>query len=163
VGEISDIETALEENDDASSRDLNFEGATWEGVTSLLGTLEATFRSCRATDADGEPIHGPTALRAKDVGQAVFTGGSGLVDHVQLFLAHEPDGSPFVEITLWPEAIKRGSNLRKNFLAWADDIARHLGARRYFARHENVSWKVGDSSEGSGVFYVSEVMDRTQP
>jgi hypothetical protein len=159
--ELHDIVTSLVKAD-GSCRDVNFEGPSWDGVTDLLRSLEASFQECSATDQEGRELTRPLAasvLRlARDGGfvYLIFGLGSGIIKRFQVFVSAEEDGSPFIEFSFYPNDVERTQELRRDFIEWADAMQRHLRARRYFARYENASWRFGDTSSTSGVFLVSD-------
>jgi len=86
----------------------------------------------------------------------IFNAGVGLIRNLQVFICSEEDGSPFVELTFFPDDVVPGPFLRRNFIGWAQRMQTHLRARRYFARYENASWRFGDTGAQSGVFLVSD-------
>ncbi len=47
--ELLDLETSLLD-EDGSCRDMNFESATWAGVTALMARLESSFRPVAGND-----------------------------------------------------------------------------------------------------------------
>jgi hypothetical protein len=159
--ESTNIVTALTDAD-GSCRDLNFEGATWSGVTVLIRDLEASFRICSATADDGTKISQPleaTVLQTAFSGELVhlvFEDGAGFAGIVQVYISPAEDGLPFVELSFFPEDIKSSGAVRREFVEWVNKLQSQLGARRWFARYENASWKMGDTGPTSGVFAFSE-------
>lgn len=160
VMEPQDIVTSLLDKD-GSCRDVNFEGPTWVGVENMLTSLESDFGAGSGTDLEGEPLLTPlqaSALAAARRGYAhlVLTEGIGILSNLQVLISRENDGSPFVELTFFPDDVRQTSSLRDEFVTWANTLQLRLGARRYYARYENASWHFGDISAESGVFLVSD-------
>ena len=159
--ELSDIVTSLLDRD-GSCRDLNFEGPTWAGVKDLLDSLESAFGEVSGTDQEGKVLTAPfrdfVLAVAENRGylHLIFNVGAGLIRNLQVFICSEEDGSPFVELTFFPDDVESGPFLRRDFIAWARQMQTHLGARRYYARYENASWRLGDTGPQSGVFLVSD-------
>ena len=145
VRELSDIVTSLLDRD-GSCRDLNFGGAEIRGgVKDLLVSLESAFGEISGTDQEGNDLPGPLGDSVLAVeenrGQVrlIFNAGVGLIRNLQVFICSEEDGSPFVELTFFPDDVKPGPFLRRNFIALAQQMQTHLRARRYYARYENAS------------------------
>jgi hypothetical protein len=161
VRELSDIVTSLLDRD-GSCRDLNFEGPTWAGVRDLLVSLESAFGEISGTDQEGnvlpDPLGDSVMAVEENRGQVrlIFNAGVGLIRNLQVFICSEEDGSPFVELTFFPDDVEPSPFLRRNFIAWAQQMQMHLRARRYYARYENASWRFGDTGAQSGVFLVSD-------
>jgi len=155
--EIHDIATSLLDVD-GSCRDLNFENPTWPGVDAMLKALASTFEIESVTDADGADVSGPPSKGIRTLvpsgGRALMKNGA-FVKQLQIFVFREDDGRPFVELTFFPQDVVQSDDVRGDFLEWADRLARHLGALRFYARYENASWQFGDSGPQSGVFAVS--------
>jgi len=155
--ELHDIVSSLLDRD-GTCRDLNFENPTWSGVDTLLQKLASSFRMAAASDSEGETIcslGGVAAVVRK--GRCVIAdldNGSGLIQRLQVFLVSNEDGTPFVEISFFPDDIARTQRLRQDFLEWARGMRDALCARRYYARYENASWRFGDTGPSSGVFLV---------
>jgi hypothetical protein len=162
VTEILDIVTSLLDRD-GSCRDLNFEAPTWKGVEELLASLESTYAEVSGTDQEGKdltPPYGESAIaEAQQGGYIHFSlhrGAAGLIKDLQVFICSEEDGSPFVELTFFPEDVGQTTSLRSNFIAWAQQQQALLEAKRYYARYENASWHFGDIGAQSSVFLVSD-------
>lgn len=166
--DLNDIQEALLD-EDGTLRDVNFDGSNWEGVSRLIGILLKSFNECTATDSEGREGFDLKLESSLEVAQdggylhLVFKNGSGFTSHLQVFITREDDGSPFVELTFSPNDVERTQNLATDFLEWANEMRKHLGARRYFARYENASWRIGDTSHGSGVFFVSDEIEPNNP
>lgn len=149
---------------DGACRDLNFEHPTWAGVGDLIGHLGNSFKEVSASDLEGHVIAevdpGSVSTAARESGSAhvVFGEGSGLIKRLQVFVVREADGSPFVELTFFPDDVEPAENLRADFLIWANDLRACLKARRYYARYENASWRFGEIGADSGVFLVSDLV-----
>jgi hypothetical protein len=161
LSEFLDLETSLLDRD-GSCRDLNFEAPTWSGVMDLVASLEKSYHSMSATDSDGHAIPDPlpvsvvTAAKSGGYVHGMFNGGPPPIKNLQAFIAQNEDGSPFVELTFFPEDVEPGQSLRLDFIAWADSLRILTQARRYCVRYENASWQFGDTGPRSGVFLVSE-------
>ena len=158
--ELHDVAAALLD-DDGSCRDVNFENPTWDGVATLFENLLQHFHVASAGDHEGreipEPIPSSVVALAQTGGfaQVFFSDGTGLVTRFQVFVSSEEDGSPFVEITFFPQDLDRDQDVKRVFVEWTDELQALLRARRYYARYENASWKFGDLSPTGGVFLVS--------
>ena len=157
--ELHDVTKSLLDSD-GSCRDLNFEGPTWEGVGNLMATLHTIFQCVSITDHEGRTIAIPASapVAIPDVGHihVVLDEGTDLLRRLKVFVGREDDGSPFVELTFFPDDLVRGLEVKSRFMKWADDIRALLQARRYYARYENASWRFGDTGAKSGVFLVSD-------
>ena len=160
MNELLSIETALLD-DDGSCRDVNFSEPTWIGVTQLVKGLGQNFRERRAHNDDGHPL---TESHWRKVKSSVLETGSvhldyrdslGVLINLQIWIASEEDGSPFIELTFFPEDLAEMDRLGENFIAWVDAARATLQANRYFCRYENASWRFGDTSQQSGVFFAS--------
>jgi hypothetical protein len=160
--ELHDIIESLLDKD-GSCRDLNFEAPTWAGVKDLLDCLEGTFGEVSGTDQEGQaiaaPLRGAVFAESQNRGYVhlIFHAGTGIVKNLQVFISSEDDGTPFVELTFFPDDIEPTQCLRSDFIAWAHQMQMRLRARRYYARYENISWQFGDTGAESGVFLVSDV------
>ncbi len=127
----------------------------------MLAELETVTDQISGADHDGNilvPPFGESAvLAAKKCGYAhlIFSSVAGLITTLRVFIGSEEDGSPFIEITFFPEDVERTPSLRSDFIAWANQLQLWLEARRYYARYENASWEFGDIGADSGVFLVS--------
>ncbi|MCE2967292.1 MAG: hypothetical protein ACK55O_16020 [Phycisphaerales bacterium] len=120
---------------DGSCRDLVFFAPSWDGVRALLLALAREFPRVKASAADGEalapPIH-DAAIAAAHRGYAhvSFHEGLGLLEHVQVFIDRQADGSPGVEVTLFPDHLRRTDSLREDFIEWAIRLQVLLQASR---------------------------------
>jgi len=47
----------------------------------------------------------------------IFNAGVGLIRNLQVFICSEEDGSPFVELTFFPDDVEPGPFLRRNLNA----------------------------------------------
>lgn len=161
VRELHDLVASLLDRDGGSCRDLNFEAPTWTGVERLLTKLEIVTGQISGTDHEGNilstPFRESAVVAAKICGYAhlLLSPELGLIKTFQVFISCEEDGSPFVEVTFFPEDVEPAPSLREDFIAWANQLQLWLEARRYYARYENASWKFGDTEANSGVFLVS--------
>ena len=145
-------------DDDGSCRDLNFEAPSWKGVQRTLQSLGRMFADGSVSDHEGrnppEPYPISLASIPRDGGSAVLQEGSGPLSRLQVFVAAENDGSPFIELTFFPEDVAQTQDLRGEFMRWADGLRTELEARRLYVRYENASWELGDVGSSSGVFFV---------
>ena len=158
--EYYDIVESLLDND-GSCRDLNFELPTWAGVKKLLALLETDYKEISGTDQEGkalpQPFRESVLIAAKNSGYAhlLFSKGVGLIRNLQVFICMEKNGTPFVEISFFPDDVCSTSTLRDDFITWTQEMQSRLEARRHYARYENASWQFGDVSSQSGVFMAS--------
>jgi len=146
-------------DDDGSCRDVNFESPTWDGLAEVLALLGRTYRGGSATRLDGSEMSEPFPKLLDGLlqgGHAVLRDGPPPVSHLQVFVSVENDGSPFVELSFFPEDVARVPSLMQHFIEWVDGIRSGLRAKRSFVRYENHSWRLGDVSAASGVFLVSD-------
>jgi hypothetical protein len=125
-------------------------------LTAVLAAAESLVRKSKAL---------PVPKRNKDFKERSeflkknaesVSSSMGPLQNLQVFICSEEDGSPFVELTFFPDDVESGPFLRRDFIAWARQMQTHLGARRYYARYENASWRLGDTGPQSGVFLVSD-------
>ena len=134
--ELPDIDRSLGHDDDGMCRDVNFEGPTWAGVRALSAWLMESFKEHTATDHNGLPIagfgSGVLLAPGHEYCHATFAGGGGLFQRLQAFISAEDDGSPFVELTFFPDDFGLSNSLRDRFLEWATQVCSLLQARRYF-------------------------------
>jgi hypothetical protein len=161
VTEILDIVTSLLDRD-GSCRDMNFEAPTWKGVENLLASLGSAYEEVSGTDNEGKdlrPPFGESAIAEARKGgyiHVLLHRGAGPIKNLQVFIGSEKDGSPFVELTFFPEDVEQTTSLRSDFIEWARQQQLLLEAKRYYARYENASWRFGDIGAQSGVFLVSD-------
>lgn len=161
MNELHDVITALTDAD-GSCRDINFDTPTWEGVDALLSYLNTSYQTAAGSDSEGRPLYDQNpqvisaAVRDSGAVHIVYEGGANLINHLQLLVYREPDGSPFVELTFFPQDVCQTPNLRSEFITWADQLHACVGASRYYARYEDAPWRFGDVSATSGVFLVSD-------
>jgi hypothetical protein len=159
----ADVEAALREHD-GSCRDINFTGASWNGLHDLVQAMAADFGrvSVGSTSHDTHDavitdvaVALDLARSAGGMAQILLNEGRGFVTHLQIFVFAAPgDSSPDIELTFFPQDIRSTSGLATAFLAWADRAQALTRASGYYARYENASWTSGDVSPGSGVFFV---------
>lgn len=160
--ELLDLATSLLDRDGGSCRDLNFEEPTWAGVENMLVALETLAATIEGTDHIGDTLHSPfresAVVAARKCGYAhlLISQKATVVTAFQVFISCEEDGSPFVEVTFFPQDVAPTPSLRGDFIAWAQQFQSWLGARRYYARYENASWRFGDTGSHSGVFLISD-------
>ena len=146
---------------DGSCRDVTFEAPTWTGVQQLLSELQESFETVTATGSDGRTVLGPLSTDVVAMAQRrgsvriVLNNGRGPVRHLQAFVSSDDGESPFVELTFFPDDLKRAESLGRDFIAWVSSMQVLLQARRYYVRYENASWQFGDIGPQSGVFLVS--------
>lgn len=160
---ILNIEAALLDTD-GSCRDVNFENPTWCGVTKLIRSLEQLFENRSAWDGSenllNEP-HSETIVTTAQTGKSIILGysnGTTVVAELQIFVCSEEDGSPFIELTFFPQDILRSENLGRSFINWIDEMQLLLRSHRAYCRYENASWRFGEVGSNSGVFYVSDTV-----
>jgi hypothetical protein len=162
VTEFPDIVTSLLGRDDGSCRDINFESPTWKGVEDLLASLGSAYEEVSGTTDEGKdliPPFGESAIAEARKGGSIhflLHRGAGPIKNLQVFICSEKDGSPFVELTFFPEDVEQTTSLRSDFIEWAQQQQSLLEAERYYARYENASWHFGDIGAHSGVFLVSD-------
>ena len=155
------VETALLEHDDGSCRDVNFLEPTWDGVTTLIKRFEQVFGERTASDGEGNPLTEPhwqhliaSVLKTGYV-HMVYRNSAETLTNVQAYVTSEDNGSPFIELTFFPEDLAQARNLGRDFIAWIDGAQTTLQARHYYCRFENASWSFGDVSRYSGVFFAT--------
>ena len=157
MDELHDLVESLTIHDDGSCRDVNFLCPTWEGVDRFVASIDASFVRSSAVNGEGRTIEGRiSTLVASGKGTAhlVFESGTGVLRRIQVFVYCEDDGSPFIELTFFPEDVVQSPALQRDFTEWAQGACRQLQARRLFVRYENASWTFGDTGSNSGVFLV---------
>lgn len=158
--ELHDLITALTVVD-GGCRDINYEAPTWKGVESLHAYLKASYQTVAGADSEGRPLDDLEpqvvidAVQDSGAVHIIYKGGD-FINHLQLFIYREPEGIPFVELTFFPQDVQQHKDLRNQFIAWADQLQTRVGAKRYYARYENASWRFGDTNGNSGVFLVSD-------
>ena len=161
--ELHDVIEALFDEDDGSCRELTFQGSSWDGVAIAVEKLARGSRTEAAHDEEGLEISRPfgdsvaqfsTSTRPVSM-YFIFESEACIVKRVRLFVSKDDDGSPYVEITFFPEEVDRSSDVKQRFVGWSDELQVTLRAQRYYARYENASWRVGDVGPTSGVFLVS--------
>jgi hypothetical protein len=158
------VEAALQDWD-GSTRDLNFDSATWEGVSGLVRDFNPEFASARVGCSSADT----TELQIDDVDEALrgvqrnggsaqilLDGGTGFVRHLQIFVSASTASSPNVELTFFPPDVRQVPNVGACFVEWACRARAILGASAVYARYENASWVLGDVAPESGVFFYSE-------
>ena len=152
-------------DEDGTCRDLNFEGGDREDLARLVDLLLASFDLLESKDLEGEPLAEPlgkslvAAVAAGSSAHLVFHRGRDFLSRVQLSADGDEPASPGVEITFFPDELVPRDNLGRDFLAWARDLARALGARRFFVRYEDGSWRLKDPSTHGSAFWISELGD----
>lgn len=155
------IKPSLLDFDDGSCRDVNFAKPTWDGVRRLSNRLLSEYRIESAIDGQGESLCTSGSdgvldwLRKSDSVRLILVRGPSPIRSLQVFIYREPDGSPFVELTFFPEDVVDSQTLECDFPTWVRELRDGLGATASYARYENASWAFGDTSAESGVFLVS--------
>ncbi|MDU8927515.1 hypothetical protein RXV86_08980 [Alisedimentitalea sp. MJ-SS2] len=150
---------------DGSARDINFQAPTWEGVDRFFRRVEGCFRDICVSDGNGTDLPNPNWQRMKQavtqtgVVRGLFKGSQTLPRNMQAFVFKQGDGSPFLELTFFPEDFANTDDLARSFLTWIEEAKTCLQAERYFCRYENASWTFGDTGRYSGVFLVSDNAD----
>jgi hypothetical protein len=164
VRELHDIVECLCDVDGAA-RVVTFQDCSWIGIEDLVTTLRAFFERYSATYTDEEVRHDPDphavvlSVQEKGTGHLVFDAGTGLLNQLQIFVSHENEGNPLVELVFFPEDVDK-KNLRETFIVWVREMHKLLQAQCYYARYENHSWRLGDVGPESGVFLVSRDPDK---
>ncbi|NSX53260.1 hypothetical protein [Parasulfitobacter algicola] len=159
---LSEIETSILDDDDGSCRDVNFLQPTWDGVEEFIKRSEKLFREYSSADGEGNSLLEPYWKSVKASVQKTgyvhlsYANSFEIINNVQIFVCSEDDGSPFIELTFFPEDVAVVSNLETVFIGWVGAAKFTLQASEYFCRYENASWTIGDISPGSGVFLASE-------
>ena len=159
--ELRDIVESLLD-DDGSCRDVNFENPTWKGVEDLITDLEHSYtHASKQIVAADHPECTPVTIESvkfRDDRSFLMEleGGAGPIRSLSLFVARETDGTPFVELTFFPDEIEQSDDLRREFIEWAERMCVRLQATRLYARYGGVSWKLGDIGKESGVFLISD-------
>ena len=158
MGHRHDLVSCLLDDGDGSCRDLNFEAPTWKGLHRTLESLGRMFADGSVSNHEGQSPSEPYPISLASIprggGSAVLQKGTGPLSRLQVFVAAEDDGSPFIELTFFPEDVAQTQGLRDEFIRWADGLRVELEARRLYVRYENASWEFGDVSPSSGVFFV---------
>ena len=159
----SDIEAALLDHD-GSCRDINLIDASWDGLHELMRAISADFGRISV----GSTSHDTNETQVTDVAvaleltkrvggtaQFLLNEGRGFVTHLQVFCYGSPsEPRPDIELTFFPQDIRSPHGLAAAFLAWADRVRTLAQSSGYYARYEDGSWKFGDVSRTSGVFFV---------
>lgn len=158
------VENALLDYEEGLGREVNFVSPTWNGVAQFLKNLERQFKVLPAFDADGNSLKAPlwetatSSARGSDVIILRYEGGVEIITDILVSIWREDEGSPSVEITFFPNDVLRSVDLGEKFIAWIEEMQKHLQACGYFCRYENVSWRFGDAAPGTGVFFfVSDI------
>ena len=156
--ELHDLVESLTCYHEGSCRDVNFLDPTWEGVDRFVASIDDSFERSLARDIKGRAFEGQVStLLASGEGTAylVFKSGTGVLRQLQVFVACEDDGLPFIELTFFPESVVQSPALKQVFTEWVKGACRLLQASQLFVRFENASWTLGDTGRHSGVFLVS--------
>jgi hypothetical protein len=162
---LFDVEESLLDWD-GTARDVNFEAPTWTGVGNLLARLERSYRLSRIEDHEGKEVASPlpasVVATAKNGGyiHLVFRDGPAPIKHLQVWVEQHDNGSPFVELTFWPDDLEPSESLGQDFITWAESMRKLLQARRFFARYDSQGWELGDIRPNEGVFFVSGEDDK---
>ncbi len=150
---------------DGSARDLNFVRPSWQGIATWFDHLSEDFGQIVGFQTDGQAfactglsdLH--SRLENQNSVQLFCSEGMGLLSQLQVFLLAEPDKTPFIEVTFFPEDIRASTDLEPAFTSWARSLTQLFGASAYFCRLENASWTFGDVGPNSGVI-LSERLRR---
>ena len=154
---------------DGLCRDVNFEGGDWVGVSRLLAWFQGAYPVVQGHDHEGADVVALLSASAEELRVALHGQGylhyhgsqaSGLIKDIQVFVGPEEDGSPFVEITFFPEYIDKQQYTTDGFVALVDHWRSLLRAVRFFVRYENASWELGDTGAHSGVIFTSDDIGR---
>lgn len=157
---FEDVENALLDHD-GGCRDVNFDSPTWDGVAQFLKNLERQFEAQSAFDGAGnslkEPVWETATSSARGDREIIleYGGGAEIITSMRIFIFCEEDGSPFIEISFFPDEVLQLVDLGEKFIAWIGEVQKHLRACGYYCRYESVSWRFGDTGPGSGVFFFA--------
>ena len=157
------LERCLLDYDDGTCRDVNFLAPTWIGVQSLLEQVRTEYTPCEVTDGDGSLVSDYSAENLSSITSAspiivVLSGGNEVLTGAQIFIESEDDGSPFVELTFFPDLLVKSPKLGDEFIAYIQRISDYLQSTRFYCRYENAGWKFGDMGRYSGVFLDSDAL-----
>jgi hypothetical protein len=167
--ERDEIVAALTERD-GSCRDVNFIGATWDGVRRLVSAATADFDNVSvgmtSHDTNESSVTGiGTVLdlvqSAGGCAQLLLNDGRGFVSHLQIFVSSERgDVNPDLELTFFPQDVCSTPDVISAFLTWAEHLQALAQATGYYARYENASWRFGETGLGTGVFLARGTANR---
>ncbi|MBK8208501.1 MAG: hypothetical protein IPK87_17185 [Planctomycetes bacterium] len=155
----AEIEMSLRDND-GSCRDINFLAPSWDGLAELLTELTQTFAVSSAEDHNGSVIAQVQsealvgAARAGHV-RMLLKSGNSLFKTLQVYSGAGRDGTPFIEMSFFPEDLIPTADLAPIFVQWVESMRTRVHASEYYVRYENASWRLGDIGPRSGVFCSS--------
>lgn len=145
---------------DGSCRDINFEGLTWAGATSIMQWLIDNSANVTADNEEKKPIESlQTGKRVCDIARTTgvchisLRDTDGLFSQTQAFICPDSDFA-FVELSFFPEDIISDQYSLERLVAFLDNLKMIGRAANYFVRYENASWRVGDTSNDSGVIFT---------
>lgn len=144
--------------DDGSCRDINFVAPDPLRLLDFLENLLPQFGVVRGRTCVGDEFSGAGPNGAYGYYQStgnvrlVLGEGRGLISDLQVFLFREKDGSLFIELTFFPEAIQGDRSVER----FVDLVARWksiLRAEKVYSRYECAFWDLehGDTDD---VFWV---------
>ncbi|MEP7287146.1 MAG: hypothetical protein ABI947_15435 [Chloroflexota bacterium] len=159
---IQEIEQSLLDID-GSCRDINFEAPTWKGTVDLLRWFCKNYVIFSADTAEGTDLKTYFAecenfeLSIPLPEEYIHLSGANsqaLIAGLQVYVGNEEDGTPFVELTFFPETLNATFS-GMAFVHLVEELRQMLQSSRYYVRRENASWKFGSSGIGSGVIFQS--------
>ncbi len=157
------VERCLVERD-GFCRDMNFADPSWAGVDRLMQWAAAPYDIKEATDSNGTDVIEKlvdrrsleTIFPAPDGYVHVLGDGRNtLIRQLQLFVAREEGGSPFVGMPFFPEGLNKRVFTVNEFVQLMQMTQDLLEASEYFVRYENAGWGFGDCGEWCGVIFSS--------
>lgn len=144
---------------DGSCRDINFPDVGRSEAISLLKLMKVSCELRNASDSGGNELSadGVTECLSTSESETIVSYWTcqGLISQVQVFFYWNKDASIFVELTFFPQDVDSRVFSLETFLDWLKPILVSLNTSTYFVRHENASWKYGDTSETSGVIFTN--------
>lgn len=143
---------------DGSCRDINFDRLDWHGAVAMVESLLSESSNPTATDGDGR------SLDMADIGAAgicrcaqntsschlMLTDVAQLFHSLQVFVCPDDDGSPFVELSFFPDDVLP-TFTSQTLIDKVIQLATVGHANDFFVRYENASWEFGTTGEGTGV------------
>ena len=149
---------AIEEqlaDEDGSLRDINIEKLDHQDLEKLVAWYSKNYKVSLALNSEGEDIKamiGTENFINKFQNYVIIYATSSvnniLIKDLNFFIIKNVDGSYAIEMDFKPRKIKFDEFC--NFLKQILDCTKK---REYYVKYENVSWKYGDVSEGSGVIF----------
>ncbi len=144
--------------DDGSCRDINFAAPDPARLLDMLEDLQSQFGEVYGHTWEGDEFShvGPDGAygyfqSTGDV-ELELREGRGLISNLQVYLFREKDGSLFIELTFFPEALQ-GEKPAERLIALAARWKSILRAEKVFCRYENASWRL-EAGDSDDVFWV---------